>query len=354
VLAVGGCLFFGNLLTSNIREAFNNHGMHLPGGEESGKVSSSPSYRLTAESLYSDYKANEVAADTKYKGKVIEVSGCIRSIGKDLMDNAYIVIGGSGFLDGVQCTFPRTSEAQLGLLSDGQQVTVKGELQGKMGNIQLRNCILEYLSPKESVNTTSNTSLGVVDGSIERIASISPSFRLTSEEIYSEYKANEVAADAKYKGKVIEVSGCIRSIGKDLMDNAYIVVGGEGLLDGVQCAFPRSAEAKLAILAEGQQVTVKGEVQGKSISVQLRNCSLEKSGTGEVSNDTDKKLHKIEDIGAGKAPPVSPMYRLTAENLYSEYKVNEIAAGAKYKGKVIVFRAAFGVLARTSWITPIL
>jgi hypothetical protein len=102
--------------------------------------SKTPSYTLTADQLFFEYKADEVAADNKYKGKVVLISGPIRMIGK-LMGTAYIVIGGHGFLDGVQCMFGES--AGVGSLSKDSQVTVKGEVGGKKGNVLLRNCTLE-------------------------------------------------------------------------------------------------------------------------------------------------------------------------------------------------------------------
>jgi len=105
--------------------------------------SQTPSYTLTAEQLYREYDSNEVSADAKYKGKVIIVSGTIQDIGKDIMDDAYIVIGGRGFLDGVQCTFTKGQQSSVARLSKGQRVTVKGEVAGKMGNILVNKASLQ-------------------------------------------------------------------------------------------------------------------------------------------------------------------------------------------------------------------
>lgn len=99
-------------------------------------VQSQPTkYKLAANELFRAYERNEVAADSKYKGEVVEVSGIVRDIGKDIMGNIYIVIGGGGFLDGVQCTFPKSEANAVAKLSKGHRVTVKGKVQGKMGNV---------------------------------------------------------------------------------------------------------------------------------------------------------------------------------------------------------------------------
>jgi hypothetical protein len=105
--------------------------------------SQAASYTVSADQLYSEYNSNEVAADMKYKGKIVIVSGTIQDIGKDIMDNAYIVIGGSGFLDGVQCTFTKSEQSSIARLSKGQHVTVKGAVSGKMGNVLISKASLQ-------------------------------------------------------------------------------------------------------------------------------------------------------------------------------------------------------------------
>lgn len=105
--------------------------------------SQTPSYALSANQLYDEYNSNEVAADSKYKAKVVIVTGTIQSIGKDMMDNAYIVIGGDGFLAAVQCTFTKSEQSSVARLSKGQQVRVKGEVAGKMGNVLVNKCSLQ-------------------------------------------------------------------------------------------------------------------------------------------------------------------------------------------------------------------
>ena len=59
------------------------------------------------------------------------------------MDDAYIVIGGEGFLDGVQCTFTKGEQSSVARLSKGQRVTVKGEVAGKMGNVLVNKARLQ-------------------------------------------------------------------------------------------------------------------------------------------------------------------------------------------------------------------
>lgn len=102
-----------------------------------------PKYTVSADDLFQEYEGNEIAADRKYKGEIVLVHGTIEDIGKDLMDDMYIVVGGSGFIDGVQCFFADDQESSVADLSKGQRVSVKGRVSGKMGNVLVKNCELQ-------------------------------------------------------------------------------------------------------------------------------------------------------------------------------------------------------------------
>jgi hypothetical protein len=103
-----------------------------------------------------------------------------------------------------------------------------------------------------------------------------PSFTLSAKQLADEYEANVVAADAKYKGQIVVVSGTIDSIGKDITDEAYIVLDrGERILGGVQCYFTKDEEISVARLSKGQYVSVKGEVHGEARGASLDKCTLQ-------------------------------------------------------------------------------
>jgi hypothetical protein len=123
--------------------------------------------------------------------------------------------------------------------------------------------------------------IGLAGGSVEtdsgakKVASEAAAFDLSADQLYSEYDANQVAADAKYKGKVVSITGSISDIGKDVTDTAYVIIGGTGILNGAQCMFPKGQESLIGNLSKGQQVTAKGEVSGKIGNVLVRNCTIQ-------------------------------------------------------------------------------
>jgi hypothetical protein len=111
--------------------------------EDTKRVKTSePVEAISSHQLYSQYEANEVEADNRYKGKIVAVSGTIGDIGKDLMDQAYVLLssGDPTGMFGVQCFFDESEESSFSSIRSGQQVTIKGQVEGKFGNVLLKNC----------------------------------------------------------------------------------------------------------------------------------------------------------------------------------------------------------------------
>jgi len=97
--------------------------------------------KVTALALAGAYKDNEVAADATYKGQIVEVSGTVDTIGKDVLDTPYITLAtGQYSFESVQCMFAKSDEPQLATVTKGQSITLRGEVSGKMGNVLVRGC----------------------------------------------------------------------------------------------------------------------------------------------------------------------------------------------------------------------
>jgi len=102
--------------------------------------------------------------------------------------------------------------------------------------------------------------------------------KITAAQLVSEYQENGVKADNQYKGKLLEVTGTVRNIDKDLLDTVFITLngGGDWSLNDVQCYFKDKEEIeKVAELSKGQTVTVIGTCNGLLIiNVDMKNCKL--------------------------------------------------------------------------------
>jgi len=100
---------------------------------------------VTAGELYSAFEADAVGADTKYKGKTLQVTGTANKIVvKDTYDIYYVMLASAEKHEkwNVRCTFDRKHEAELKRLTAGQTVTIQGEYDGFRTNILLRDCAL--------------------------------------------------------------------------------------------------------------------------------------------------------------------------------------------------------------------
>ncbi len=77
---------------------------------------------------------------------------------------------------------------------------------------------------------------------------------------------------------MVEVTGFVGSVGKDVIDDVYVTVngGGEYTIISVQCYFEDEAQiAKTAELSEGDEVSIIGTCDGQAgVNVILRDCVI--------------------------------------------------------------------------------
>jgi len=100
---------------------------------------------VTAGQLYSVYSADEAAADTKLKNKILKVTGVIDRIVVNDTHNVYYVMLTSAEKKkewNVRCTVDRKYVPELHRLTTGQAVTVQGEYNGYKRNILVKDCII--------------------------------------------------------------------------------------------------------------------------------------------------------------------------------------------------------------------
>lgn len=99
---------------------------------------------------------------------------------------------------------------------------------------------------------------------------------ITAAQLYKEYHADQEAANAKYRDKIINVTGVVTEIGINRVDTPYVILTGGGQYEflGVQCLFIAQDKSKLAQLSEGQSLTIEGICQGYSFDVILKNCAI--------------------------------------------------------------------------------
>lgn len=106
-------------------------------------------------------------------------------------------------------------------------------------------------------------------------ASADAAIRIAAKDLYTEYKASEKKANAKYKDKVLEVSGVVRHVDKSVADRVFVEIGtGYGDENIVKCFFGRVG-SRVKDLKGGQEVVIRGTCAGmKGTHVNLSGCDL--------------------------------------------------------------------------------
>lgn len=230
-----------------------------PGGGGATGTPVSPSDPITASvpaaDLVQEFKDNEAAADAKYKGKVLEVTGRVKKVA-DLGGDTDISVELDGVnLASVNCKFATSQRAAVADLTTGTPVTVRGRCGGLVVfDIALNDCIL----------MPERTGKGAK--------------KITAEKLRKEADKDLTAATKKYGDQPVEVSGQVTGI--DRTDPGVVVVGlGVGMRGDVQCVFPVKNAGGLARVKEGQQLTVRGTCvldEDAASIVTVKDCTLVK------------------------------------------------------------------------------
>ena len=136
VIAVFVLFIIGSVMSSDEQSPSNNT------GASSNQKTEEPVLTVSAVTLYNEYEANQVAADEKYKNKLVEITGVVDTIGKDIVDTPYISFYIKPYqITTVQCMFSDKESAPLSSISKGQKLTVRGTVSGgTIGQVLVTHC----------------------------------------------------------------------------------------------------------------------------------------------------------------------------------------------------------------------
>lgn len=138
---VAGLMFFSCLVTAIFQGAQKGSAVYDKTGG-GGSAPEEPAITVSAAELVSEYDANEVAADNRYKGKMVQVSGVVHNIGKDIFNNMFVTLQSGHPLQCVQVFFDDSHAGEIAGLSKGTSLTVKGRCHGLMMNVLVKDAHL--------------------------------------------------------------------------------------------------------------------------------------------------------------------------------------------------------------------
>lgn len=105
--------------------------------------------KVSAKELRDAYEQNEIAAEKKYDGQLVEVTGIVDNIGTDILKDVYITLSTGKVLHSVQCYFEEDAEIdKVVALVSGQEITVIGTCKGlTLTNVTVRDCVISNITP---------------------------------------------------------------------------------------------------------------------------------------------------------------------------------------------------------------
>ena len=141
VLGAGGCCGLGMWrMGAAIQDAQQAMKQAIADAEADRKAKT---VVVAAADLLQEFHDDPAAADRKYKGKYLEVSGVVERRGKGLGGAPFIILHGGDEQAPIKIEcFLNFADEDDTRLDKGQAVTVRGEYGGRVSHLQIRGCVL--------------------------------------------------------------------------------------------------------------------------------------------------------------------------------------------------------------------
>ncbi|MDX1408520.1 MAG: hypothetical protein R3330_10315 [Saprospiraceae bacterium] len=108
------------------------------------------------------------------------------------------------------------------------------------------------------------------------IAKTKPAQTVTASNLVKSYQDDEEAANARFLGQVVQVSGIVRQIQPGDDGTTQILLSSDDLMTSVSCNLQEDQTAGAEGLRSGDQVTINGECTGILMDVVLERCVIVK------------------------------------------------------------------------------
>ena len=253
------------------------------GAPANGGGPKSTAMKVSSKEIQQAYDANAVAADGKYKGKLVQIEGVLRSI--DVDDDGKPRISVRDF----SCHFEANRKGDVAILRKGQILAVEGILDGR--SLQMKKCKFVDAEPTK--------------------------LDLSVFELGRQWRDDFELSSARYLGKTIKLTGTIDAIQANRpntfppMELGGVRYAGRATLRGSDmpctCYFDANRWADVPNVSKGQSVTVRGVLVNESLA--LKDCEL---------LEPKLKPAKLE---------------FSASELFQQWKNDPELTNAKYLGK---------------------
>jgi hypothetical protein len=103
-------------------------------------------------------------------------------------------------------------------------------------------------------------------------AALATDFSLAATELYAAYETDEAAANERYLGKTLELTGTVAAVTTDEAGQVTVQLDAGGLLGGVSCELAPGQTTELQV---GEEVRLKGICSGMLMDVVLNRCVVD-------------------------------------------------------------------------------
>lgn len=201
-----GALGIGAAVTKDLGKDLNK--TKGPDGGGGVKPVSTPEFKVSSEELAKEFLKDEKAGEAKYKDKVIEVTGEVTAVGPTL-DQIMLKGAKKDAKDpvefGIRLGVPEGQQAQAARFSKGQKIKAVGKYLSVMkgGWLTITDCTLTEIDKSKTVV-------------------------ISADDLATEFDKNPAAAEKKFKGPDIIITGIVENIRTEPDAGKVAVLKGSG------------------------------------------------------------------------------------------------------------------------------
>ncbi|NCC70947.1 hypothetical protein EOM09_05175 [bacterium] len=133
----------GSLSTKNSTPTNNNNVVDNNSNTNNNEIVLEEAIKITAKELMTKYEANELEADNLYKGKLLEVSGNVDGVGKDIFDSPYITLKTNEMFSNIKCMIKDSEVSKASKLKEDDSIILEGKCDGILMDVTLKDCIIK-------------------------------------------------------------------------------------------------------------------------------------------------------------------------------------------------------------------
>lgn len=104
-------------------------------------------------------------------------------------------------------------------------------------------------------------------GKVKSLTEVKADAAVSAPALIAAFEKDSAAANKQYMGKILEVTGNVKSVEKEAK-TATVVLGSDGSLSSVRCSMDSAFVQQAAAIQKGADVTIKGNCTG-FMSVEL-------------------------------------------------------------------------------------